>query len=51
MSNQEISEALEMHESAISRYMKELATRGLVMKRNVAEGGQRIRSGMNTGTR
>ncbi len=44
LSNQEISAALEMHESAISRYIKELAARGLVMKRNVArEGGQRIR--------
>ncbi|MGA9139565.1 MAG: winged helix-turn-helix transcriptional regulator [Methanocella sp.] len=33
LSNQEISEALEMHESAISRYMKELAARGLVAKK------------------
>jgi len=38
MSNMEISEALDMHDSATSRYMKELAARGLVLKRSVSGG-------------
>jgi predicted transcriptional regulator len=51
MSNQEISEALDMHDSATSRYMKELATRGLVSKRNAAGGRTAYSISMNTGTR
>jgi predicted transcriptional regulator len=34
----EISEALDMHDSATSRYLKELATRGVVMKHSLAGG-------------
>ena len=42
LSNLEISEALEMHESAISRYMKELAVRGLKSETR-PKGGPHIR--------
>jgi len=38
ISNLEISEALDMHDSATSRYLKELAARGVVAKRSLAGG-------------